>query len=90
MSTTDTKPRSTWHDAGNGVWEERIHLRYEDERGEDRVFFALRDYYERVEKPKFCNHGGGGYNGCADSWHVGGNYGSRVCQNPNHHEAETE
>ena len=25
---------STWHDVENGVWEERIHLRYEDERGE--------------------------------------------------------
>jgi len=25
---------SQWHDVGNGVWEERIHLRYEDERDE--------------------------------------------------------
>lgn len=28
----------------------------------------------------FCIHGG-----CADSFHVGGNYGSQVCYNPEHH-----
>lgn len=35
-----------------------------------------------TKKARFCTEGG-----CKDSWHVGGNYGSHVCRNPNHHAA---
>lgn len=40
----------------------------------------------RTEKAKFCHHG----DGCSESWHVGGNYGSPVCKNPAHHVAPPE
>ncbi len=33
--------QSTWHDIGNGVWEEKIHLRLEDQRGESQRAFII-------------------------------------------------
>ncbi len=33
--------QSTWHDIGNGVWEERIHLRLEDQRGKSRCVLVI-------------------------------------------------
>lgn len=42
--------------------------------------------YTATEKARFCNQAGPMGGGCADSWHVGGNYGSHVCRNPNHHD----
>lgn len=39
-----------------------------------------------TEKPHYCNRAGPMGGGCPDSWHVGGNYGSSVCRNPNHHD----
>ena len=35
--------------------------------------------YSKGAKRGFCNKGG-----CKDSFHVGGNYGSEVCYNPEH------
>lgn len=37
------------------------------------------------DKARFCRANGA--DGCADSWHVGGNYGSPVCRHPEHHAA---
>lgn len=42
--------------------------------------------YIPTEKARYCNQAGPMGGGCKDSWHVGGNYGSHVCKNPNHHE----
>ena len=39
-----------------------------------------------TERGRFCNYG----DGCKDSWHVGGNYGSPVCRNPAHHKAKEQ
>lgn len=42
---------------------------------------------ERLDaKPKYCNRAGPMGGGCEHSWHVGGNYGSSVCRNPDHHD----
>ena len=41
--------------------------------------------YTPTTKAKFCNQAGPMGGGCKDSWHVGGNHGSHVCKNPNHH-----
>ncbi len=41
---------------------------------------------ERLDaKPQYCNQADPMGNGCKDSWRVGGNYGSDVCKNPDHH-----
>lgn len=42
--------------------------------------------YEQTKKPHWCNSAGG----CNDSWIVGGNYGSPICNNPNHHNPVSE
>lgn len=39
---------------------------------------------------KFCQQTDAMGNGCKDSWWVGGNYGSAVCENPDHHKKEVK
>ncbi len=42
--------------------------------------------YQKTNDARFCNKAGPMGGGCEDSWHVGGNYGSHVCYNPDHHD----
>ena len=46
--------------------------------------------YIPTERARFCNQAGPMGDGCRDSRIVGGNYGSAVCRNPNHHDPRPE
>lgn len=52
-----------------------------------RINDAVGSAPRLTAKARFCNQAGPMGGGCADSWHVGGNHGSHVCRNPDHHDA---